>query len=395
VQAAEDAGLPTVTLLEEPQAALYAWIDAAGEEWRRQIAVGDRCSSATSAAARRLQPDRAPRERRQLALERVAVGEHILLGGDNMDLALAHAVRERLAADGTTLDAWQTARPGRELPRAKEHCSASIRRRALPVAILGRGRKVVGGALRADVDRDDATALGRRLLSALRRSATPQTPRRTGLQELGLPYAADAAVTRHLATSSAAAPTRIAAPTAVLFNGGVMRAAALRSRLLDVLGGWYRGGTVRAPRRRRSEFAVARGAAYYGLARRGRGVRIRGGIARTFYVGIETAMPAVPGMRPPIKALCVVPHGLEEGQRGRAAVAGARPGGRRADRVPLPELDDRREDHPGVLLDVGARRDRGAGAPAHHARVERPRGAPSPSTSSRRQRARHPRAAGA
>jgi hypothetical protein len=108
--------------------------------------------------------------------------------------------------------------------------------------------------------------------------------------------------------------TSAARPTAILFNGGAMRAAKLRRRLLDVVNGWFGGDD--APRVLSGadpELAVARGAAYYGLARRGRGVRIRGGTARTYYIGVETAMPAVPGMRPPIKAFCVVPRGLEEG----------------------------------------------------------------------------------
>ncbi len=353
VQAAEDAGLPTVTLLEEPQAALYAWIDAAGEDWRRQVTVGDAllvCDVGGGTSDFSLIAARD--EGGSLELERVAVGEHILLGGDNMDLALAHAVRERLAADGTALDAWQLRGLVASCRAAKEQLLGTDPPASLPVAILGRGRKVVGGALRAEVARDDATtSLVDGFFPRCALGDRPQTPRRTGLQELGLPYAADAAVTRHLASFLSRSADAAPAPTAVLFNGGVMRAPALRERLLAVLAGWYPGGAVRALGGADPEFAVARGAAYYGLARRGRGVRIRGGIARTFYVGIETAMPAVPGMRPPIKALCVVPHGLEEGS---------------AVELPSQELalvvgeptefrflssTTRREDHPGLLLD--------------------------------------------
>lgn len=354
VRAAEEAGLPPVTLLEEPQAALYAWIAAAGDDWRRQITVGDvllvcdvggGTSDFSLIAARD--------EGGTLVLERVAVGEHILLGGDNMDLALAYAVRERLAADGTALDAWQLRGLVASCRNAKEQLLGPEPPPSLPVAILGRGRKVVGGALRAEVARADATAaLVDGFFPPCALGDRPQAPRRTGLQELGLPYAADAAVTRHLATFLSRSADAAAAPTAVLFNGGVMRAAALRERLLTVLGGWYPRTAVRALAGADPEFAVARGAAYFGLARRGRGVRIRGGIARTFYVGIETAMPAVPGMRPPIKALCVVPHGLEEGS---------------AVELPSQELalvvgeptefrflssTTRRDDHPGLLLDT-------------------------------------------
>ncbi|MBX3028422.1 Hsp70 family protein [bacterium] len=352
LRAAADAGLPAVTLLEEPQAALYAWIAAAGDEWRRQIAVGDSLlvcdvgggtSDFSLIAARDADGS--------LQLERVAVGEHILLGGDNMDLALAYAVRERLAADGTALDAWQLRALVASCREVKERLLGSEPPPGLPVAILGRGRKVVGGALRVEVARGDATtALVDGFFPPCALGDRPQAPRRAGLQELGLPYAADAAITRHLA--SFLGRSADAAPTAVLFNGGVMRATALRDRLLSVLGQWYPGRAVRVLDGADPELAVARGAAYYGLARRGRGVRIRGGIARTFYVGIESAMPAVPGMRPPIKALCVVPHGLEEGS---------------AVELPSQELalvvgeptefrflssTTRREDHPGLLLDA-------------------------------------------
>jgi hypothetical protein len=161
----------------------------------------------------------------------------------------------------------------------------------------------------------------------------PARQRRAGLQELGLPYAADPAVTRHLARflsrqagSSAGSPAAIrrgpsglACPTHVLFNGGVMKAAALRARVVEVLSSWLAAeGFERLDERHVLEsadldHAVARGATYYGLARRGRGIRIRSGSPRTYYVGIESAMPAVPGLPAPLKALCVVPFGMEEG----------------------------------------------------------------------------------
>jgi hypothetical protein len=160
------------------------------------------------------------------------------------------------------------------------------------------------------------------------RDEMPARPRRSGLQELGLPYAADAAVTRHLArflsrqaTTSANAPIRrgrsgFACPTHILFNGGVMKAPALQQRLLAVLDRWI-GEEGFEPVRMLDapdlDHAVARGAAYYGMARRGRGIRIRSGAPRSYYVGIESAMPAVPGMAAPLKALCVVPFGMEEG----------------------------------------------------------------------------------
>jgi molecular chaperone DnaK (HSP70) len=352
VRAAAAAGLPEVTLLEEPQAALYAWIDAAGDDWRRAVTVGDLllvCDVGGGTSDFSLIAVRD--DGGSLTLERLAVGDHILLGGDNMDLALAYRVRERLAAEGTNLDAWQLRGLVASCRDAKERLLGAAAEPSVAVAILGRGRKVVGGALRTEVRQDDAVAA---LLDGFfphcARTDRPQAPRRTGLQELGLPYAADAAVTRHLA-SFLERNGSAGAPTAVLFNGGVMRADALRTRLVGVLGEWFPSG-VRTLAGADPEHAVARGAAYYGLARRGRGVRIRGGVGRTFYIGIETAMPAVPGMRPPIKALCVVPHGLEEGsavelpQQELGLVVGE------PTEFRFLSSTTRRDDHPGTLLDA-------------------------------------------
>jgi Hsp70 protein len=306
-----------MTVLEEPQAALYAWIDANGEQWRQAVRVGDLLLVCDVGGGTTDLSLIAVREADgSLELERVAVGDHILLGGDNMDLTLAYQLRERLAANGSALDAWQFRALVASCREAKERLLADDHASSLPVAILGRGRKVVGGALRLDVTRADVEqVLIDGFFPRCALTDRPQAQRRTGLQELGLPYAADPAVTRHLAHFLSRQVGAGERPTALLFNGGVMHAAALRQRLVEVVDGWFpgAGAGIRVLSGGDPEHAVARGAAYYGLARRGRGVRIRGGTARTYYVGLETAMPAVPGVRPPIKALCVVPHGLEEG----------------------------------------------------------------------------------
>jgi len=166
----------------------------------------------------------------------------------------------------------------------------------------------------------------------VKRDEAPVPQRRIGFQELGLPYAADAAVTKHLARFLSqqvknspqagdirTGPGGMACPTHILFNGGVMKAEVLRERLVEVLNGWLvqegfeplsTANILNAPD---LEHAVARGAAYYGRARSGHGVRIRSGVSRTYYIGIESAMPAVPGLEAPMKALCVAPFGMEEG----------------------------------------------------------------------------------
>jgi hypothetical protein len=199
--------------------------------------------------------------------------------------------------------------------------------------LLGKGTKLIGGTIKTELTREDLDqVLVKGFFPEVASSELPARQRRVGFQELGLPYAADAAVTKHLArflseqvrNSPEAANIRrgqsgLACPTHILFNGGVMKAAALRDRVVQVLNSWLReeGFDALGPQQLLDapdlEHAVARGAAYYGRARRGRGVRIRSGASRTYYIGIESAMPAVPGMEAPLKALCVVPFGMEEG----------------------------------------------------------------------------------
>lgn len=322
VRAAQEAGLPHLMLLEEPQAAFYAWIDANGDRWREAVHVGDLvlvCDIGGGTTDFTLIAVR--QEQGSLVLERIAVGDHILLGGDNMDLALAYAVRTRLAAAKTQLDQWQFRGLGLSCREAKEGL-LSGNDPAHPISILGRGRKVVGGTVRTDVARAEVDQiLVDGFFPRAQLTEQPQSQRRSALQEIGLPYATDPAVTRHLAAflsrqrgaGDKGDGGTSAHPTAVLFNGGVMRANPLRQRLVEVLESWFDPAQpIRQLSGTDPEHAVARGAAYYGLARRGRGVRIRGGTARAYYIGIETAMPAVPGVQPPIKALCIVPKGLEE-----------------------------------------------------------------------------------
>jgi molecular chaperone DnaK (HSP70) len=314
--AAEAAGLAGARLIEEPQAAFYAWLAVTGRGWRSQVRVGDVvlvCD--VGGGTTDLSLVAVGEEDGQLVLERRAVGDHLLLGGDNMDLALAHAVRARLEDAGTTLDDWQFRGLVHGCRDAKEKLLGAGARHQEPVVVLGRSRKVVGGALRTSVSRAEVEgALVDGFFPLVDAGARPQAARRAGLQELGLPYAADAGITRHVAAflgrHREIAP---AGPSAVLFNGGVTRADTLRQRMVQVFSRWRGGDGVRVLAGADPDLAVARGAASYGLARRGRGVRIRGGTARAYYVGVESAAPAVPGVPAPVKALCVAPFGMEEG----------------------------------------------------------------------------------
>jgi molecular chaperone DnaK (HSP70) len=327
VRAATDAGLAHVTLLEEPQAAFYSWLGAAGERWRQELAVGDvvlvcDVGGGTTDFSLIAVSDAGG----NLALERVAVGEHILLGGDNMDLALAHTVRARLEAEGSKLDNWQFASLAHSCRQAKEQLLTGDDRATAPVVVLGRGSKVIGGSVRTELLRADVErVLVDGFFPQVELGERPKRAARVGLRELGLPFAADAAVTRHLSAFLAGAPGTGGEgrkATAVLFNGGVMKGRPLRQRVIETLDSWSDSpeDDLKVLSGTDLDLAVAHGAAYYGMVRRGKGVRIRGGTARAYYVGIESSMPAVPGVEPPMRALCVAPFGMEEGSE--ADVAG-------------------------------------------------------------------------
>ena len=312
VEAARAAGLNQLTLLEEPQAAFYAWLDALGDGWRDRVRPGERVLVAdVGGGTTDFSLIEVVDENGQLGLSRVAVGDHLLLGGDNMDLALAVASAKLLTGGSGKLDPSQWQRLAHSARQAKEQLFERPDLASAPVTLLGRGSRVIGGTQKIDLPRAvlEGTVLDG-FFPACDLSASPQAARLGGLMELGLPYASDPAITRHLA----AFLTRHAGgvfPRAVLFNGGVFKAAVLRQRLLQVMSGW--GGDVRELAGGDPDLAVARGAAYYGYVRRGRGIRIRGGTARSYYVGIELSAPAVPGFPPPVKALCVAPFGMEEG----------------------------------------------------------------------------------
>jgi Hsp70 protein len=328
VEAALAAGLEQLTLLEEPQAALYAWIEQNGEAWRAHLFAGDRVLVIDiGGGTTDFSLIDAIEQQGSLELRRSAVGDHILLGGDNMDLALAHVVAQELALQGRELDRFQVSALAHACRSAKEKLLSDAAIEQVPVVLASRGSQLIGGSIRGELRREQVEQY---LLEGFfpRVAATdlPKTRSRAGLTQLGLPYASDAAITKHLAAflgrhafgSGAESGSEVRLPTAILFNGGVLKAEVLRTRLLQTLNGWLeeRGsGPVRVLPGEDLDLAVARGAAYYGLVRHGRGLRIHGGTAHAYYVGIESPMPALPGQEPPVFALCVAPFGMEEGSR--------------------------------------------------------------------------------
>ncbi|HEX8440090.1 Hsp70 family protein, partial [Archangium sp.] len=333
LEAARAAGLENIILLEEPQAALYAWLEAQGESFRKKMKVGEvilvvDVGGGTSDFSLITVRDRGG----DLELTRVAVGDHILLGGDNMDLALAHTLNQRLTAEGKKLDAWQFNALTYGCRMAKETLYGDPSLAKAPIAIPGRGSSLIGGTLRTELAREDLDrVLTDGFFPPSPVAEMPRVARRTGLAQMALPYAQDPAVTRHLAAfltrqaqalaNSPDSPVNVGGksfihPTAVLFNGGVFKAGPLKARVMEVINSWLTadgGQPAQELAGADLDLSVARGAAYYGWVRQGHGLRIRGGTARAYYVGVETAMLAVPGMEPPVKALCVAPFGMEEG----------------------------------------------------------------------------------
>ena len=333
-EAAEAAGLGNVTLLEEPQAAFYAWAGQAGREWRNLVTPGDvilvcDVGGGTADFSLIAVTDVAG----TLELERISVGEHILLGGDNMDLALAYALQARLEAAGKSLDAWQFLALVHAASNAKITLFENDALAEAPIAVPSRGSSLFARTVSTTLDRQMLEQIV--LDGFFARTGIDDTPRegrRVGLREFGLPYASDPVVSKHLARflgrslqnvqaseklASLVGPragTEALIPTAVLFNGGVFKAAPIRTRVLDLLASWNGGQPVRELQGFELDLAVAHGASIYGRQRAtGKGMRIRAGTSRSYYIGLESSAPAVPGFRPPVKALCVVPQAMQEG----------------------------------------------------------------------------------
>ncbi len=318
MEAAHQAKLANVTLLEEPQAALYAWLEQAGDSFRKQVELGDVILVVdVGGGTTDLSLIRVTEEGGDLQLTRMAVGDHILLGGDNMDLTLAH----NLARD-RKLDAWQFASLTYGCRQAKERLFADPELSKAPISVVSRGSALIGGTLKFELTRADLTRiLVDGFMPEIGITELPQSARRTGLTQVALPYAQDPAITRHLAgfltrQARLAEGRQFVHPTAILFNGGVFKAGILKQRVVDVVNNWVTadgGAPIKELEGADLDLAVARGAAYYGWVRHGHGIRIRGGTPRSYYVGVGAAMPAVPGFEPPVRAVCVAPFGMEEG----------------------------------------------------------------------------------
>lgn len=332
IEAARLVGLEQAILLEEPQAALYSWIEKHQSNWRTQVTCGDIILVIdVGGGTTDLSLIAVTEKEGSLELTRVAVGDHILLGGDNMDLALAYTVKAKLEKEGKRIEPWQLQALTHSCRDAKEKIFNNFTIDGIPIVIASRGSSLMSGNLRTELTREEViNVLVEGFFPKVAITERPVNPTRTGLRASGLPYAQDAAISRHLAAFLAKQQNAtdelkdinlpehatFLHPTAVLLNGGVLKANTLADRLMEVLNSWLVAEQVPKARLLADpdlDLAVARGAAYFGFVRKGKGVRIKGGTAAAYYVGIESAMPAVPGLAPDIVALCIAPFGMEEG----------------------------------------------------------------------------------
>lgn len=329
--AAVEAGLPSdFVLLEEPQAAVYRWLSERGDDWRKSVKSGDTLlvvdvgggtCDLTLVGFRDVDGE--------LELQRLAVGNHLLVGGDNMDLAIAHLASQQLSEQGHSLDPWQSVGLWHACRAAKEQLLAENGPDEQTVSVLGRGSSLIASTISTKLTKESIQKI---VLDGFFPSCgandRPVRQPQSGFQDIGLPYEQDPAITKHVAAFLADhadgdkagnasvgigevhAPVQ---PTHVLLNGGVFRSQAIRDRVISTIESWCETKPELLGSVGDLDTSVSIGAAYYGWSKRQGGIRIRGGTARSYYIGIETAGLAIPGVPRPLRAICVAPQGMEEG----------------------------------------------------------------------------------
>ena len=307
VMAAEACGIYP-NLLEEPQAAFYSWIKENENNWREKVSadssilVVDIGGGTTDFSLIGVD-----NQDGNMELQRLAVGNHLLLGGDNMDFTLAYAMQQKL---GKRLNARQFSSLVHQCRQAKERILGEEALERIDITVLGTGSSLIGGSLKTELTQEEVDQfIIQAFLPDCELDAEVQHQQRSGLRSFGLNFESDAAISRHLAEFI---KTNDKMPKTVLFNGGVTKAKQLRQRVSSIINSWT-GEEVDVLADSNPDLAVAKGAAWYAFVRQGNSIRIKAGSALSYYVGLESSMPAMPGFAPPVDAICVIPQGAEDG----------------------------------------------------------------------------------
>jgi len=328
-QAAIEAGLSEqFVLLEEPQAAVYRYLASTGGTWREAMHASDTLLVVdVGGGTTDLTLVGVGEDDGDLVLKRQAVGNHLLVGGDNMDLALAYLASEKFREQGHDLDPWQSTSLWHSCREAKERLMSDgagedeAGSEEHSISVLGRGSSLIGGTITISLTKAQAAeTLVEGFFPICGPDERPQANVQSGFQDIGLPYESDPAITKQVAAfltdhlqaanDDTDADRRV---THLLLNGGVFRSDAIRQRMESTIAGWFDESPQSLSSVSDLDHSVAIGAAFYGWTKLAGGIRIRGGTAKSYYIGIETAGLAIPGAPRPLRAVCVAAQGMEEG----------------------------------------------------------------------------------
>lgn len=334
--AAETAGFENITLLEEPQAAFYSWLNQEDASWREQVQPGDLilvCDIGGGTSDMSLVV--VSESEGNLELNRICVGNHLLLGGDNIDLALAYTLKFQAEEQDKRIDENQLKELVYAVRKAKESFSKDPSVDSIPLSVASKGSGLFESAISFELTRQVYNQVIDGFFPKTEITELPVNQLQEGLQELGLQYETEPIVSKHIAAflhqckDSVVNNVEIESilneanqdpsipylkPTAILFNGGVFNSSLIKDKVSSVLNTWCGDKKLKELTGNSLDLAVAKGASAYGRTKlSGKGIRIRAGSAQSYYIGIESSMPAIPGFKPPVKAICIVPYGMEEG----------------------------------------------------------------------------------